>query len=134
MILLDTDVCVELLKGNKRILQRRDACEDSVGVSFMTVAELYFGAEKSLDPAKNQEVIEKLLLTVEVVHTNLSILKRFGQIKAELQKQGVPLADADILIGSAAIETSEKLITGNTKHFDRIAGLTLEDWTQPSES
>lgn len=130
MILLDTDICVELLKGNKRILQRLDACEQPVGVCFMTVAELYYGAEKSSDPAGNQEVIEKLLLTLEVVQTSLSIMKRFGQIKAALQKQGIPLADADILIGSAAIETSEKLITGNTKHFERIAGLTLEDWTQ----
>ena len=128
MILLDTDICIELLKGNKRILQRRDQYDGPVGVCFMTIAELYYGAEKSKDPSKNIDTIEKLLITLEIVHTDIAILKRFGMIKAHLQRQGEPIADADILIASATIEKAERLITGNTKHFDRIAGLALENW------
>ena len=128
MILLDTDICIELLKGNKRILQRRDQYDGPVGVCFMTIAELYYGAEKSRDPSKNIDTIEKLLITLEIVHTDIAILKRFGIIKALLQKQGEPIADADILIASATLEKAERLITGNTKHFERIAGLALENW------
>jgi tRNA(fMet)-specific endonuclease VapC len=128
MILLDTDVCIELLKGNKRILQRREQYDDPVGVCFMTIAELYYGAEKSRDAGKNMETIEKFLLSVEIVQTDLPILKRFGVIKAQLQKKGEPIADADILIASATLEKAEKLITGNTKHFERIQGLSLESW------
>ena len=128
MILLDTDICIELLKGNKRILQRRDQYDGPVGVCFMTIAELYYGAEKSRDPSKNIDTIEKLLITLEIVHTDIAILKRFGIIKAHLQKQGEPIADADILIASATLEKAERLITGNTKHFERIAGLALENW------
>jgi len=128
MILLDTDICIELLKGNKRILQRRDQYDGPVGVCFMTIAELYYGAEKSRDPSKNTDTIEKLLITLEIVHTDIAILKRFGMIKAHLQKQGEPIADADILIASATLEKAERLITGNTKHFERIPGLALENW------
>ena len=128
MILLDTDVCIELLKGNKRILQRREQYDDPIGVCFMTIAELYYGAEKSKDPGKNMETIEKLLLSVEIVQTDMAILKRFGIIKAQLQKKGEPIADADILIASATMEKAVKLITGNTKHFERIPGLSLESW------
>ena len=128
MILLDTDICIELLKGNKRILQRRDQYDGPVGVCFMTIAELYYGAEKSRDPSKNIDTIEKLLITLEIVHTDIAVLKRFGIIKAHLQKQGEPIADADILIASATLEKAERLITGNTKHFERIAGLALENW------
>jgi tRNA(fMet)-specific endonuclease VapC len=128
MILIDTDICIELLKGNKRILQRRDQYDGPVGVCFMTIAELYYGAEKSKDPSKNIDTIEKLLITLEIVHTDIAILKRFGMIKAHLQKQGEPIADADILIASATLEKAERLITGNTKHFERIAGLALENW------
>jgi tRNA(fMet)-specific endonuclease VapC len=128
MILLDTDICIELLKGNKRILQRRDQYDGPVGVCFMTIAELYYGAAKSKDPSKNIDTIEKLLITLEIVHTDIAILKRFGMIKAHLQKQGEPIADADIFIGSATLEKAERLITGNTKHFERIAGLALENW------
>jgi tRNA(fMet)-specific endonuclease VapC len=128
MILLDTDICIELLKGNKRILQRRDQYDGPFGVCFMTIAELYYGAEKSKDPNKNIHTIEKLLITLEIVHTDIAILKRFGMIKAHLQKQGEPIADADILIASATLEKAERLVTGNTKHFERIAGLALENW------
>ena len=128
MILLDTDICIELLKGNKRILQRRDQYDGPVGVCFMTIAELYYGAEKSKDPSRNIDTIEKLLITLEIVHTDIAILKRFGMIKAHLQKQGEPIADADILIASATLEKAERLITSNTKHFERIAGLALENW------
>jgi len=129
MILLDTDVCVELLKGNKRILRRRDQYDGPVGVCFMTVAELYYGAEKSKEPSRNMDTIDRLLLTLEVIHTDMPILRRFGTIKASLQKEGMPIADADILMASATLEKAEKLITGNAKHFDRIRGLDLEDWT-----
>ena len=126
--MLDTDICIELLKGNKRILQRREQYDGPVGVCFMTIAELYYGAEKSRDPSKNVDTIEKLLITLEIVHTDIAILKRFGMIKAHLQKQGEPIADADILIASATLEKAERLVTGNTKHFERIAGLALENW------
>jgi len=128
VILLDTDICIELLKGNKRILQRRDQYDGPVGVCFMTIAELYYGAEKSRDPVKNMNTIEKLLITLEIVHTDVAILKRFGMVKAHLQKQGEPIADADILIASATIEKAERLVTANTKHFERISGLALENW------
>lgn len=129
MILLDTDICVELLKGNKQILQRRDQYDGPIGICFMTIAELYYGAEKSKEPSRNIDTIERLLLTVEIIHTDMAILRRFGMIKASLQKEGLPIADADLLIASATLEKGEKLATGNTKHFDRIPGLTIEDWT-----
>jgi len=128
MILIDTDVCIDLLKGNKKILRHRDEYDGPVGVCFMTIAELFYGAQKSTDPARNIDTVEKLLITLEIVHSDLSILKRFGIIKAQLQSEGMPIADADILIASATLERAEKLITGNTKHFERIPGLTLEDW------
>jgi tRNA(fMet)-specific endonuclease VapC len=128
VILLDTDVCIELLKGNKRILQHRDQYDGPVGVCFMSIAEMYYGAEKSKEPARNADTIEKLLLSMEIVQTDIAILKRFGKIKAVLQQGGTPISDADILIAAATLEKAERLITGNTRHFERIAGLVLEDW------
>lgn len=128
MILLDTDICVEILKGNKKILQRRADYDGPIGICFLTIAELYYGAEKSRDPARNYETIEKLVLTLEIVQSDLGILRRFGAIKAQLQRDGTSLADADVLIAAATLERAERLITGNKKHFERIPGLSLEDW------
>lgn len=128
MILFDTDVCIELLKGNKKVIERRDQYDEPVGISFMSVAELYYGAEKSTNPSKNDLIIETLLLSLEIIEPDLDMLKRFGVIKAQLQKGGAGIADADIFIAATAMEKGSRLVTGNLKHFERIPGLTVESW------
>ena len=128
MILFDTDTCIELLKGNKKILQRREQYDGVIGISFMSIAELYYGAEKSKDPNKNFDTIENLLLSLEIIHTDIPILKRFGMIKAQLQKEGVITSDADIFIAATTLERGDRLITGNVRHFERIPGLVSESW------
>jgi predicted nucleic acid-binding protein len=60
----------------------------------------------------------------------MDIVRRFGTIKATLQRQGILIPDADVLIASATLEKADRLITGNSKHFNRISGLALEDWTK----
>ena len=128
MIILDTDVCIELLKGKEKVIKVRESIDDDIGISFMSIAELYYGAEKSKNPIKNYNEIEKLLLSMEIIHSDIRILKRFGKIKTLLQIQGIILADADIFIAATTMETGTKLITGNVKHFERIPGLVIENW------
>lgn len=128
MILLDTDVCIHLLRGNRNIINKRRNHSDQVAVSFMTVAELYYGVEKSANPQKNKTVLEQFLITVKVINSNSNIAYRFGQLKATLEKNGIPLADADLLIAATALETSTLLVTGNIKHYQRIESLSLENW------
>jgi len=95
----------------------------------MSVAELYYGADKYDYPAKNHATIEALPLTIVIVQPEIPILKRFGQMKAQLEKAGKVIPDADLFIASTAMETGSKLITGNLRRFERIAGLTMESWT-----
>jgi len=128
MIVLDTDVCIELLKGKEKVIKIRESIDDDIGISFMSIAELYYGAEKSKNQIKNYNEIEKLLLSMEIIHSDFRILKRFGKIKALLEKQGISLADADILVAATTMETGTKLITGNVRHFERIPGLVIENW------
>jgi len=128
MIVLDTDVCIELLKGKEKVIKIRESIDDDIGISFMSIAELYYGAEKSTNQIKNYNEIEKLLLSMEIIQSDYRILKRFGKIKALLQKQGITLADADIFVAATTLETGTKLITGNVRHFERIPGLVIENW------
>ncbi len=129
-ILLDTDICVSLLRGNQAIIKHRKKYADQVAVSFMTVAELYYGAEKSANPTKNKMVVEQFLLTVHVINSNQAIMKRFGYLKSSLENYGTPLNDADLFIAATALETCDLLVTGNTKHFNRIGELKLDNWIQ----
>jgi len=130
MILFDTDVCVELLRGNRIIIQRRHQTADRIAVSFMTAAELYFGAYKSSNPAENRHLVEKFLITVEIHQSTLRIADKFGQIKENLQKSGQALADADIFIAATALCNNEILVSGNVQHYERIEGLRIENWTK----
>lgn len=128
MILFDTDTCIGILRGNASVLSRRNLHDDEIAVSFMTVAELFYGAEKSSDPDKNHRLVEQFLLTVKIINTDLQSMKQFGKIKAEREHQGNLLADADLLIAATSIVHCSLLVTGNIKHYERINGLKLDNW------
>ena len=130
MIIIDTDVCIHMLRGNRNIIDRRRKVSDQVAVSFMTAAELFYGAEKSANPTKNIILVEQFLLTVATIESNPDIVRRFGSLKAALEKDGLPLADADLFIAATTLETSRMLVTGNVKHFRRIEGLKLDNWIE----
>ncbi|MBD3386205.1 PIN domain-containing protein [candidate division KSB1 bacterium] len=128
MILLDTDTCVEILHGNQNVIDKRLESDDRVAVSFMTVGELYYGAAKSKHRLRNKHVVDEFILSIDVINTDLDILQRFGEIKAGLIAMRHPLADADILIAATCLSKCDRLVTGNVKHFERIEGLTIENW------
>ncbi|MFQ5750537.1 MAG: PIN domain-containing protein [bacterium] len=128
MILIDTDICIELLRGNQIVIDKRQNCDEQVLISFMTVGELYYGAERSTNRYKNINVVDEFILSIDIIDTDLEILKKFGELKASLYKNNILLPDADILIASTALTKCTKLITGNIKHFNRFDNLTLENW------
>jgi tRNA(fMet)-specific endonuclease VapC len=128
MILLDTDTCIEILRGNQRVIKRRGSYAGEAAISFMTVGELFYGAEISAYPDENRLRVEEFILSIAIFHTDIHILKRFGRIKADLKSAGRLLPDADILIAATTLEKADALITGNTGRFDRIAGLKMDNW------
>ena len=128
MRVLDTDTCVELLRGNSTVIARRAAVEDDVVTTWITAAELYFGAARSEAPDENRSLVNEFLETLDVLGIDRAAAQVFGETKVELQGAGEPLADADLLIGSIAIARDAILITGNHKHFSRLRGIRLENW------
>ena len=130
MILMDTDVCVELLRGNRRVLDHRRKVTDEVVISFMTAGELFYGAERSSRPAHNRELVEQFLLSVSCVQSSRGLMEKFGVLKAELAGRGDILSDADILVAATALTQNAALVSGNRAHFTRFAGLKVLDWTR----
>jgi len=128
MILMDTDVCVELLRGNKKVLAHRSRASGEVAISFMTVGELFYGAERSNRPDHNVNLIECFLVSVDCIHSDRAVMVRFGRLKADLVGKGLALSDADLLIAATALTHGELLVTGNEDHFSRIPGLRLANW------
>ena len=128
MILLDTDVCIEILHGNSKVIRRRNEEADTLGISFMTVAELYYGASKSNREDHNNQIVAEFLLTMNIIQSDIVIAKTYGELKTRLEKNGYPIADADLFIAATAKTKCEKLVTGNSRHYKRIEELKIEDW------
>ncbi|RPI59864.1 MAG: PIN domain-containing protein, partial [Lysobacterales bacterium] len=67
MKLLDTDTCVEVLRGNEHVIERRAAEDDDVTTTWITAAELYYGAAKSSAPEHNRALVTRFLETLEII-------------------------------------------------------------------
>ena len=128
MIILDSDICISILRGNKLVIEKRESCDEGICISFMTVAELYYGAEKSNYRKQNINLVERSLLSILIIDSDIEITQKFGELKARLSKSGRIIADADLFIASTAITKCTKLITGNIKHYNRIDELKIENW------
>jgi tRNA(fMet)-specific endonuclease VapC len=127
--LLDTNVCVEFFKKNPRVGQRLEQLETGqLYISVITLAELKYGAQKSDRQQHHLNVIETFLDEVEVLPIDACI-DHFASEKARLSKAGSLVDNFDLLIGATAVHHGLTLVTNNTKHFQRIQGIQLEDWT-----
>ena len=130
--LLDTDTAVDYLRGNLRVRHRLLSKKPgSVGIPFMAAAELYTGAYCSQRVEQNLEVLDGFLSELPVVEPCRDALRIFGRLKASLKSKGKLIEDADLLMAAVALSVGATLITRNRKHFERIEGLRLEDWSQP---
>lgn len=128
MRILDTDTCIELLRGNERVLDKRSAVMDEVVTTWISASELYFGAARSSQPEGNRALVDEFLAATAPIDINLRAAQTFGEIKASLLRSGESLPDADLLIGAIAIARGAILVTGNARHFEKMPGLLLEDW------
>jgi tRNA(fMet)-specific endonuclease VapC len=133
MKLLDTDTCIAILRGKQHVIDRREEEPDDVATSWVTAAELYFGAAKSDAPDDNQTVVDDFLETLPVLQPDLAAAQVFGEAKALLQRAGLPLPDADLFIAAIAVANNATVVTGNKKHFSRIPGVVVEDWIWTSK-
>ncbi len=125
---LDTDTCIELLRGNARVIERRAAYDCDVATTWMTAAELHFGAANSTTPELNARVVDAFLATLDVLEMDAAAARIFGEAKALLRRAGTAPADADLLIASVAAARGAVVVTGNRSHFARFPGIELEDW------
>jgi len=128
MILLDTNVLVAFLNGNKLISKRIRDEIDQIALSTLVVAELDYGAKVSQKAKENIEKLYRLLDIVQIVPFDIECAKIFGTIKSKLRRMGRPTGEVDALIAATAIAHDAIFATANKRHFENIEGLKLEVW------
>ncbi len=132
MYLFDTDAITNIFKKNpsEKFLKRiSDLKRDDCYISSVTVAEIAYGAFKSTNPGYHLYNLKNLLISsVSVIFFDQEAAYMYGKIRAELEKKGKIISEADMQIAAIAMANELKLITGNLRHFQNIDGLNIENW------
>jgi tRNA(fMet)-specific endonuclease VapC len=128
MILLDTNVVIAFLNGNKSVAERIADNIEKIALSALVVAELNYGAKASQNASRNLERLTRLLDVVQTVPFDVDCAEAFGSIKSRLRSMGKPTGEVDALIAATAIAHKALLVTGNKRHFEHIEGLRIETW------
>lgn len=130
MYMLDTDICIYVLKKHPAKLRHKFKVTKNICISSITYAELCFGIENgdiSMRVARWKEL--KLFtqqLFIEPWDENAA--KHYGSIRALLKKQGTPIGNNDLLIAAHARSLGSVMVTNNAREFKRVPDLTLENW------
>lgn len=128
MYLLDTSTCIEAIRGGSAVRERLVAAAPDCAVSVMTVAELRWGAMLSRQPAAERDRVDALLFPWPVLDFSSRCVEPFLQMRSELRKLGTMISDTDLMIAATALAAERTVVTAD-RHFLRIPGLRVEDWT-----
>lgn len=128
--LIDTNICIYIM--NRRIpsvMARFHALSpDSVGISEITVSELAYGVEKSQRKAENRTRLSEFLMPFTILPYQAPASQAYAELRADLERLGQVIGPLDMLLAGHAIAEDLTLVTNNTKEFQRINGLKLENW------
>jgi len=131
MFLLDTDTLIYSLKGHEAVVENLKIHQrDPLRISAISLMELYYGAYKSEKIAANLAKVRRIENAFEILPVDFSIAETFGMIKSNLEYQGTPLDDFDLAIAACALANNLTLVTNNERHFLRVEGLKLVNWTR----
>jgi tRNA(fMet)-specific endonuclease VapC len=127
--LLDTNIVIYVLKRRpKEVLPLFNANASRMAISSITLSELFYGAEKSLNRDKNLEAVEEFVSHLDVLPYDAKASQHYGQIKATLEKKGQIIGENDIHIAAHATSHGLILVSNNVREFKRVSNLVLENW------
>ena len=127
--MLDTNICIFTSKNKpQQVREMFMRHTGQISISTITLMELIYGAEKSAEPEANLAIVEGLAARLEVLDYNAAAAAHTGQVRAELAKQGSPVGPYDAQIAGHARSLGLIVVTNNTREFQRIPGLRIEDW------
>ena len=130
--MLDTNICIYTIKHKPpKVIQRFLSYDPSeLCISSITYAELMHGVEKSMAAERNRIAITMFLSPISVLNFDTYAAEEYGKIRADLERKGTPIGPMDILIAAHAKAEDLILVTNNTRKFERVEDLEVEDWTK----
>lgn len=127
--LLDTNIISDLVRRPRGKVASRiaEVGEDSICTSIIVAAELRYGAEKS-GSKQLSERVDLLLSALEILPLEPPADRRYGELRQHLTRRGIPIGPNDLLIAAHALAADVTLVTANTREFERVPSLRVENW------
>ena len=124
--LVDTDWVIDHMHGQQEVVSRlEELAPYGLGLSIVSLAELYEGVFYSTDPLSEERSLLNFLGAVEVIPLDDEICRIFARERGRLRAVGAIIGDLDILIVATALRHDLTLLTNNRRHFQRITGLDI---------
>ena len=132
LYMLDTDTVSYLVRGKTPALDAHVATVSPkrLCISAVTRGELLYGLKLKDGAHRLAQLVDQFLLRVQCLPWDEAAATHFASIAADLHKAGTPIGSMDAMIAGHAMATGTVLITNNQRHFSRVAGLTVENWSQ----
>jgi len=133
LYLLDSNILIYAQRGDSKVLERmKQVGRDHMVLSSLVVAELAYGVEKSLHKERNRSALHHLLSTFNILDWDESAAWVYAAHYHRLRTAGTPIGIVDLQIGCHALALDAVCVTHNTREFERIDGLKLENWVSPA--
>lgn len=129
--MLDTNICIHVIKNRPETVIRNFLKHEpsELCISSISYAELMHGVEKSQDAERNRVAITLFLSPLSVLEFDNYAAEEYGKVRTELERKGTPIGPMDTLIAAHARAENLILVTNNTREFNRVEGLNVENWT-----
>jgi tRNA(fMet)-specific endonuclease VapC len=130
IFLPDTNVWIRFLNPGENHVRNRFISADPSTIWLCSVvkAELYFGALKSTRIKENLGLLDDLFANFKSLFFDDAAARRYGEICSDLAQKGTPIGPNDLMIAAIASVHEAVLVTHNSREFERVTGLKVEDW------
>jgi tRNA(fMet)-specific endonuclease VapC len=130
MYMLDTDTCIYVLKNHSDKLRHKFKAIKDICISSVTYGELCFGIENGSNNLKEERwrQLDKFTQKLLIDSWDENAGKHYGEIRAHLKKEGLPIGNNDLLIAAHARSINAVLVTNNVREFNRVPNLIVENW------
>lgn len=131
--LIDTNIWSALIRRSRpALVERFGSLQFSqVFLSPIVLGELQVGYYKGDRTPKRRQVIEHITSNAQLLPLDGGVSVAYGQLRAELEQAGTPIGPNDTWIAAEALHHKLILVTDNTREFERVKGLKLENWIVP---
>jgi len=131
LYMIDTDTVSYLVRGKTPALDARMAVvpPEQLCISAVTRGELLYGLRLKDGAHRLAQVVERFLSRVRCLPWDATAATHFATVAADLHKAGTPIGSMDAMIAGHAIAAGAVFVTNNGRHYQRVAGLRVENWT-----